>query len=236
MQTTMDQLVDEFNQTVGRAGDLSQHYLHLRDSATIREKLTMIADDDPGALQCRTSPPAIPRRPHWQQGPLALWMPTSSRELDLYALAFWMRRLGDQLFVFPFAKSTEVLFVNQTFSMNFLPPPLVEDLTTFEGIASRSQYYQWTDEQTPEPGWKALLHCRLTVQYRPGRHAPAGRRSHHRRMLGPDSQEFRTFGPASMSRQSKAAMPFMMVILQIFPRPGNRLLNRFNWRASLLWH
>lgn len=159
MQTTMDQLVDEFNQTVGKEQGIFLSITSISDSATIREKLTMIADDDPGApampdiATCYPQTAAIlaakgllaPLDAYFEQG-----------ELDLYVPRFLDEgRLGDQLFVFPFAKSTEVLFVNQTFFDEFSAATGVsmEDLTTFEGIAAAAlQYYQWTDEQTPEPG------------------------------------------------------------------------------------
>lgn len=58
-----------------------------------------------------------------------------------------------QLYVFPFAKSTEVLFLNQTLFDQFVAATgtPVANLATFEGITHAAmQYYQWADAQTPD--------------------------------------------------------------------------------------
>ena len=49
MQTTMDALVDEFNGTVGKENGVILSVTSISGSASVQEKLTMIADGDPGA-------------------------------------------------------------------------------------------------------------------------------------------------------------------------------------------
>lgn len=66
-------------------------------------------------------------------------------------------RLADGgLYVFPLAKSTEILYLNQTLFDRFAAETGAkqEQLCTFEGIAALSKmYYDWTDAKTPDiPG------------------------------------------------------------------------------------
>ena len=49
MQTTMDALVDEFNGTVGKENGVILSVTSISGSASVQEKLTMIAAGDPGA-------------------------------------------------------------------------------------------------------------------------------------------------------------------------------------------
>ena len=127
MQTTMDQLVDEFNQTVGKEQGIFLSITSISDSATIREKLTMIADDDPGApampdiATCYPQTAAIlaakgllaPLDAYFEQG-----------ELDLYVPRFWMREdLATSYSSFPSPSPRKCCLSIRPFSMNFLPPP-----------------------------------------------------------------------------------------------------------------
>ncbi|MCQ4771960.1 ABC transporter substrate-binding protein, partial [Intestinimonas massiliensis] len=49
MQTTMDALVDEFTGTVGKENGVILSVTSISGSASVQEKLTMIAAGDPGA-------------------------------------------------------------------------------------------------------------------------------------------------------------------------------------------
>jgi multiple sugar transport system substrate-binding protein len=76
-------------------------------------------------------------------------------ELDAYLPQFIAEgRLPDgKLYVFPTAKSTEVLYVNKTFFDRFSAATGVtmDCFDSFEGIADASvKYYEWTDGQTPD--------------------------------------------------------------------------------------
>jgi multiple sugar transport system substrate-binding protein len=60
---------------------------------------------------------------------------------------------GDTLYLFPFAKSTEVLFLNKTIFDKFSKDTGIsyDDLRTFEGIkGAAEEYYKWTDKKTPD--------------------------------------------------------------------------------------
>lgn len=157
MQTTMDGLVDEFNKTVGKDNGILLSVTSISDSATIREKLTMIAADDPGAPEMPDIATCYPQTAALlaDRGLIAsLDEYFSKSELDAYLPRFLDEgRLSGKLYVFPFAKSTEVLFLNQTLFNQFSEATgiQIDMLTTFEGIADAAlKYYQWTDEQTPE--------------------------------------------------------------------------------------
>lgn len=158
MQQTMDELIDEFNSTVGRDRGIIINVTAISASKELQEKLSMIVNGDPGA-------PAIPNlftcypktALHFQQkGFLAnLDKYFTSQELDAYVSQFVEEgRFGDGgLYVFPFAKSTEVLFLNQTLFDRFSAATGVtlESLATFEGIADAAERYRkWTDAQTPD--------------------------------------------------------------------------------------
>ena len=161
MQTTMDELVDTFNATVGRERGILLSVTSISGSASVQEKLTMIAAGDPGAPEmpdlsvCYPSTAVLLK----EKGLLAsLDGQFTAEELDAYLPRFVEEgRLSDgQLFVFPFAKSTEVLFVNQTLFNRFSAATGVtlESLSTFEGLSAAClRYYEWTDGLTPDvPG------------------------------------------------------------------------------------
>lgn len=158
MQATMDEQIGEFNATVGKEKGIIISVTSISGSAALQEKLTMIAAGDPGAPEmpdittCYPATAALlaeqgllaPMDGHFADTELAEYLPRFVEE----------GRLPDgALYVFPFAKSTEVLFLNQTLFERFSSAAGVtaDSLSTFEGIADAAmRYYQWTDEQTPD--------------------------------------------------------------------------------------
>lgn len=157
MQTTMDLLVQDFNATVGREKGIIINVTSISSSASLQEKLTMIAAGDPGAPEmpnittCYPTTAAllaekgllVPLEGYFTKTDLADYLPQFLAE---------GRLVDGQLYVFPFAKSTEVLFLNQTLFDRFAAATgiTVETLSSFEGIAHAAmRYYQWTDAQTP---------------------------------------------------------------------------------------
>lgn len=117
----------------------------------------MIAADDPGAPEMPDIATCYPQTAALLEAKgliASLDAYFSQGELEAYLPRFLDEgRLDGGLYVFPFAKSTEVLFVNQTLFNQFSEATGVQmsQLSTFEGIADASlKYYQWTDEQTPE--------------------------------------------------------------------------------------
>lgn len=158
MQTTMDAMVQDFNSTVGKEQGIIINVTSISSSASLQEKLTMIAAGDLGSPEMPNITTCYPATATLLAAkglitPLENYF--TENELDDYLPQFVEEgRLTDgQLYVFPFAKSTEVLFLNQTLFDQFVAATgtAVASLATFEGIAHTAmQYYQWTDAQTPD--------------------------------------------------------------------------------------
>ncbi len=157
MQSTVDQLIDKFNGTVGKEKGIIISVTSVTGMKEQEEKLTMIANGDPGAPKMPDIVTLNPKMAVLLAGkellaPLDTYF--SSTELDLYLPQFIKEgRLPDgKLYVFPTAKSTEVLFVNQTLFDRFSAATgvKIDSLADFEGIADAAQkYFEWTDSQTP---------------------------------------------------------------------------------------
>lgn len=158
MQATTDAQIEKFNATVGKEKGIIISITSISSTAALQEKLTMIAAGDPGAPDMPDISTCYPATAVLLADK-GLLVPIdeyfNDSELEEYLPKFLEEgRLPDgSLYVFPFAKSTEVLFLNQTLFERFSSADGVEvgNLSTFEGIAKASmQYYQWTDEQTPD--------------------------------------------------------------------------------------
>lgn len=158
MKNTMDQMVSEFNDTIGREKGIILNVTSISSSAALHEKLTMAANGDPGAPLLPDITTSYPKTALLlAEKNLLLDMDTlfTEQELSAYVPRFVEEgRLKDGgLYVFPVAKSTEVLFVNKTIFNRFAKDTGVklEELRTFEGILkAAAKYYDWTDRQTPD--------------------------------------------------------------------------------------
>lgn len=157
MQQTIDELIDEFNMTVGRERGVIVSVTSVSAMKEQEERLKMIVAGDPGAEDMPDIVTAYPRTALLlaEAGLLAsLDGQFTEEELAAYVPQFLEEgRLPDGgLYVFPIAKSTEVLFVNQTLFDRFSAATGVttDSLSTFEGIAEAAvRYYEWTDSLTP---------------------------------------------------------------------------------------
>ena len=157
MQQSMDYLIDQFNSTLGREQGIVIDVTAISSSSELNKSLVMIANGDPGAPDMPdifTGYPKVALQ-FQQKGMLAdLYDYFTAEELSQYVDAFVEEgRLDDGLYVFPIAKSTEILYLNQTLFDRFAAAMAVDEelLGTFEGIAELSRlYYQWTDAQTPD--------------------------------------------------------------------------------------
>lgn len=161
MQESMDYLIDEFNTTIGKEKGIVIDVTAISSSSELNKSLSMIVNDDPGA-------PAIPDIftgypkigiQFQEKGMLANFDDYfTAEELEAYVSSFLSEgRFADGgLYVFPLAKSTEALYLNQTLFDRFAAETgaNIQQLSTFEGIAELSQmYYRWTDNLTPDlPG------------------------------------------------------------------------------------
>ncbi|NLW64516.1 MAG: extracellular solute-binding protein [Syntrophomonadaceae bacterium] len=158
LKDTMDEMIDEFNETVGKKEGIIVSVTSISGSATLHEKLTMAAHGDPGAPSLPDITTVYPKTALIlaEKGLLAdLDEQFTRKELSAYIPQFIEEgRLADGgLYVFPIAKSTEVLFVNKTLFDRFSRDTgaRIEDLQSFEGIIrTASLYYEWTDRQTPD--------------------------------------------------------------------------------------
>jgi multiple sugar transport system substrate-binding protein len=117
----------------------------------------MAANQDPGAPDLPDITTAYPKTALIlaNKGLLAdIGEQFTDEELAAYVPRFLEegRLTDDKLYVFPTAKSTEVLFVNKTIFNRFASDTDMrfEDLRTFEGILeAASVYYEWSNNQTP---------------------------------------------------------------------------------------
>lgn len=152
MQQAMDYLIDRFNSTVGKEQGIVIDVTAISSSSELDKSLAMIVNGDPGAPDMPdifTGYPKLAIR-FWEKGLLTnLDDYFTEEELSAYVDAFVEEgRLSDGgLYVFPVAKSTEVLYLNQTLFDRFAADTGVsaEQLSTFEGIAELSKlYYEWS--------------------------------------------------------------------------------------------
>ena len=152
MQQTMDYLIDQFNSTVGREQGIVIDVTAISSSSELNKSLTMIVNGDPGAPDMPDIFTGYPKLAiqFLEKDMLAdLDNYFTEDELAAYVEAFVEEgRLQDGgLYVFPIAKSTEVLYVNRTLFDRFAAATgaSAELLSTFEGIAQLSElYYEWS--------------------------------------------------------------------------------------------
>ena len=158
MQEAMDYLIDQFNSTVGKEQGIVINVTAISSSSELNESLAMIVNGDPGAPDMPdifTGYPKIAVQFQEKEMLANLDNYFTTEELAEYVDAFIEegRLLDGGLYVFPLAKSTEILYLNQTLFDAFAAETgaKAEQLSTFEGIAELSRlYYEWTDEQTSD--------------------------------------------------------------------------------------
>ena len=168
MKETMDSMVDEFNETVGKEKGIIISVTSISSSNALHEKLAMIANGDAGAPEMPDITTANPKTAVMLADKdllVDLKNQFTENELKTYIPRFLEEgMLGtDRLYIFPTAKSTEVTFLNKTVFDRFSNDTgaSYDDLATFEGIAKTAAlYHDWTDAQTPDvPGdGKAFYH------------------------------------------------------------------------------
>ena len=112
-------MIDEFNESIGIEKGIIINVTSISGSATLHEKLTMAAHKDPGAPKLPDITTAYPKTALIlaNKGLLTdLNSQFSKEELSAYIPEFIEEGHinGESLYVFPTAKSTEVLFVNTT--------------------------------------------------------------------------------------------------------------------------
>ena len=152
MQQAMDYLIDQFNSTVGKEEGIVINVTAISSSSELDKSLSMIVNGDPGAPEMPDIFTGYPKMAiQFREKDMLVDLDSyfTEEELSAYVEAFVEEgRLSDGgLYVFPIAKSTEVLYVNKTLFDRFAAETGAsgELLATFEGIAELSQlYYDWS--------------------------------------------------------------------------------------------
>lgn len=156
----LNDLINQFNQTVGKQKQINVQVTSVSNTNTIHELVLAAANEEPGAPELPDLFISYPKT--------VLALPDDSilvdykdyfseEELSDFIPAFIEEgTIDDHLVIFPVAKSTEIMFINQTIFDRFSQETGIsmEDLDTWEGLYKAAETYaEWSDAQTPDiPG------------------------------------------------------------------------------------
>lgn len=156
----LNDLIDQFNQTVGKQKQINVQVTSVSNTNTIHELVLAAANEEPGAPELPDLFISYPKT--------VLALPDDSilvdykdyfseEELSDFIPAFIEEgTIDDHLVIFPVAKSTEIMFINQTIFDRFSQETGIsmEELDTWEGLYKAAETYaEWSDAQTPDiPG------------------------------------------------------------------------------------
>lgn len=149
----MNDSINEFNRTVGKEKGIVINVVSVTNSTAIDEALTAAAKNTPGVPPLPDLFTAYPRVAEIiGYDKLLNWGDYfTEQELDAFVGAFIEEGYFEgKLLMLPVAKSSELLFVNQTLFDKFGSAADVsaESLSTFEGLFSACEkYYDWSDGQ-----------------------------------------------------------------------------------------
>lgn len=158
-QAAFDQLVQEFNATTGKEKGI---YVEGYSQGSVADLEKAISDSVAEKVGAQPMPDVFSTYADTayavqQQGKLAdLNQYFTADELSDYVDNYIEEghfHDSDELYLFPVAKSTEVMMLNATDWEPFSDATgtSIEELKTVEGItAVAKRYYEWTDEQTPD--------------------------------------------------------------------------------------
>jgi len=155
MKKLMDEMIDDFNRTVGVEKGIIISVTSISGSNTLHDKLMSAAYGDPDAPAFPDLTVAYPKTA-LILAEKNLLVDLADRftgdELSAYVPRFLEEgRLKGGLFVFPVAKSTEALFVNKSIFDRFDrfaadTSATYDDLSTVQGIIrTADRYYEWSD-------------------------------------------------------------------------------------------
>lgn len=153
----LNDLIEEFNQTVGKERQINVQVTSVSNTNTIHELVLAAANKEPGASELPDLFISYPKtvtalqddsilvdyRDYFSEDELSAFLPDFVEE----------GMVNDRLVVLPVAKSTEILYINKTLFDRFSQATGVtmEDLNTWEGLYKAAEIYaEWTDAQTPE--------------------------------------------------------------------------------------
>ena len=157
----LNDLIDQFNQTVGKEQQINVQVTSVSNTNTIHELVLAAANGEPGASELPDLFVSYPKtvmalpddsilvdyRDYFSEEELSAFLPAFVEE----------GMVNDRLVVLPVAKSTEIMFINQTIFDRFFDRfsqatgVTMEDLDTWEGLFKAAELYaDWTDGQTPD--------------------------------------------------------------------------------------
>ncbi len=152
-KSPLNDVIDEFNDTVGRENGVSVNVVSVTSSSAIDKALSASANGEPGAEDFPDLFTAYPRVAQIVgEDKLLCWNKYFSKdELSAFRDEFISEGyFGDNLLMLPIAKSSEGLFLNKTLFDRFSSETGVstESLSTFEGFFEMANtYYDWSDGQ-----------------------------------------------------------------------------------------
>lgn len=156
----LNDLIDEFNQTVGKEQRINVQVTSVSNTNTIHELVLPSANGEPGASELPDLFISYPKtvmalpddsilvdyRDYFSEEELSEFLPAFVEE----------GTVNNRLVILPVAKSTEIMFINKTIFDRFSQATGVtlEDLDAWEGLFRAAEIYaDWTDAQTPDiPG------------------------------------------------------------------------------------
>lgn len=158
-QTAFDELISEYNATAGKEEGI---YVEAYSLGSVSDLETAITDSAAGKVGSQEMPDIFSTYADTayaikKQGKLVdLTAYFSQDELDQYVDSYVQEGYFDDdggLYLFPVAKSTEIMMINKTDWDPFAEAAGVslDELSTTEGITAVAQkYYEWTDSLTPD--------------------------------------------------------------------------------------
>lgn len=156
-ESPLNDMIAQFNETVGKEENIQVQVGSVTNTNTIHENVLSSAFDDPGAEELPDMFVSYPKT--------VLAMPDDSvlvdyrdyfseEELASFIPAFLTEgQINDRQLILPVAKSTEVMFVNETAFDRYAKDSgaSLSDLETWEGVFRlAADYTKWTDAQTPD--------------------------------------------------------------------------------------
>ena len=152
-ESPLNDSINEFNRTVGKEKGVVINVVSVSSSSAIDEALSAAAKNTPGVPALPDLFTAYPRVAEIiGYDKLLNWNDYfTEQELDTFVDEFIEEGyFDDKLLMLPVAKSTELLFVNQTLFDKFGSAANIstESLSTFEGLFTACEkYYDWSDGQ-----------------------------------------------------------------------------------------
>ena len=156
----LNDCIARFNQTVGKEQGINVQVTSVSNTNTIHEAVLASANGEPGASELPDLFISYPKtvlalpddsilvdyRDYFSQEELAAFIPAFLEEGEV----------NGRLVVLPVAKSTEIMYLNQTAFDRFSEATgvTIDALATWEGLFEAAEIYAaWTDAQTPDiPG------------------------------------------------------------------------------------